>query len=107
MEMSFHMNGKFKTMFKGAQCGAIFMLFYMLVEMLINPTHMVLLYEFNIPLLCLEVIAYGTVFAVTFIDLIFHVKKESNMKALSRGRFFLLLAFATFIIGINLWLHYH
>lgn len=93
-------------MFKGAQCGAMFISFFLLTQILINPTHMILLYEFNIPLLILEVIVFGVIVGLSFIDLGLHVKKEGNFSRASfkKGNFFLVLSIGVLFTGIGLWL---
>lgn len=100
------MKSIFKLMFKGAQCGAMTISFFILTQILINPTHMVLLYEFNIPLLILEVIVFGTVVTLSFIELGFYVKKERKIRGVgfSKGNFFLVLSIGVFMTGIGLWL---
>ena len=77
---------------------------FILTQILINPVHMVLLYEFNIPLLILEVITFGTVVSLSFLELGFHVKKEIKPKGFKKGNFFLVFGVGVLATGIGLWL---
>jgi len=105
------MRPMFKTMFKGAQFGAMFISFFILMHILINPNHMILLYEFNVPLLWLEVIVFGVVVGLSLIELGFHVKKEGhfhrasfNKRNFSKLKFFSVFSLGVFTLGICLWL---
>ena len=75
--------------------------------MLINPKHMILLYEFNIPLLCLEVACFGTVLGLTLFELGLDMKKykEKIGEPISNRRIFFSLSLTVVMLWFLAWIN--
>jgi len=94
-------------MYRGAICGAIFISFFLLFQMLIDPKHMILLYEFNIPLLFLEVACFGTILTLSFFELGLSIKRESekNGEPISNAKIFFSLSLTVVMVWSVAWIN--